>query len=474
MIEELLRIDNGIVSQSGQRLIKGLNLQVYKNEIHGLISDNIKEKQCILDILNGTINLEYGFVSFEEKRIEDDEVAQVLKNKVSVIENKSKLVNNLSVAENIFVVRGGFKKYFIRKHMLYKQAGFLLSEFSLNIRPEAYVGRLTPMERCMVELVKAYATGRRLIVCSDLTSFLSSAELKVAFRTILWLKNKGIGFIFIENHDDVLFQYSDRITVINHGRTVGILDKEDIDKERVYALLMGGQEAYTMEAALQVESMNKEKRPCFEADHISGGNLSAFSVRLQKGELVNILYQEEEICREFLRILKGELHPTSGRLLLEGLSYQPIGLWDAIKRGICFIEEDPISNMLFFDMSAMDNLCFTMSNKVRGFWFLRKYRRSIRKSVEDLFDAQVLRTPMKKQEPVTLQKLAYSKWLLYQPRLVVCKKPFSIADVHMHQVTKEMILTYLSHGISVIILTSNVTEAHTMEGRILQLRREKI
>jgi len=198
MLEELLRIENGIIEKNGHELIKGLYLQVFKGEILGLISDNIREKQCILDVLYGSVSLDYGWVSFDEKRILNYEASQVLKNKIAIIESKSKLVNNLTIAENIFVIRGGFKKYFVHKKLLYEQAAGLLSEFKLDIRPELYVGQITPLERCMVELVKAYATGHRLIVCSDLTSFLSSTDVEKVIQIILWLKKRGIGFIIIE------------------------------------------------------------------------------------------------------------------------------------------------------------------------------------------------------------------------------------------------------------------------------------
>ena len=279
MIEELLRIDNGVVHKNGQELIKGLNLQAYKGEILGLISDNIKEKQCILDILNGNINLDDGWVSFEEKRIQDYEVSQTLKSRIAVIEGKCKLVNNLSVAENIFVIRGGFKKYFINKRLLYRQAGSLLSEFQLKIRPDSYVVRLTPLERCMVELVKAYATGHRLIVCSDFTSFLSSTEVMKAFQSILWLRNRGVGFIFIENHDDVLFEYSNRITVIHNGKTVGIFEDKDIDKNTVYTLLLGEKEEQNRkQERSRLELLVEHPTLVFEMEWISNETLSDLSL----------------------------------------------------------------------------------------------------------------------------------------------------------------------------------------------------
>jgi ABC-type sugar transport system ATPase subunit len=467
--EEVLRIENGVVVNNGQELLKRLNLQANKGEILGLISDNILEKQCILDLLNGTTELDSGWVFFEEKRI-PEEAAQLLKIKVAVIESKSKLVNNLTVAENIFVVRGGFKKYFIHKKLLFEQAAGLISDFRLDIRPEQYVGRLTSLERCMVELIKAYATGHRFIVCSDFSGFLSSAELKKAFQIIFWLKKKGIGFILIENFDDVLFRYSDRLAVIHNGKTVRIFDKVDIEKATVYSLLMGeDEEKSAKEIANRGTSSVMADPYVFEIQYTASEQLPAFSFQIHKGEIINILYQEEESCLELLNLLKGDVKSKLVKLKLDSVPFYPAGIWDAIEKGVCFIEEDPISSMLFYDMSVMDNLIFTMSNKVKGLWLYKKYKRSIMKHLEPIFGMEILQSRMQKLEPVVLQQLAYSKWLLYLPKVIICKKPYSAVDVHMRQVTEELIRTYTAKGIAVIILTSNTNEAYAMGGRIVQL-----
>ncbi|MDF2541429.1 MAG: Monosaccharide-transporting ATPase [Herbinix sp.] len=474
MLEEILRIDNGSLVRNGHMLLKSLYLQAFKGEILGLISDNIMEKQGILDLLGGAVPFENGMVSFDERRIQEEDITQVFKNKIAVIESKSKLVNNLTIAENIFVVRGGFKKYFVHKRLLYKQAGGLLSNFHMAIPPDMYAGKLTPLERCMVELIKAYATGHRLIVFSDFTSFLSNIELEKVLNIIIWLKKQGVGFIMIENYDDALIQYSDRLVVVQNGKTIRMFDKDDTDMEKITDLLMGNKKWEKVGESLKQfdeKRLGYKLNPkVFELTNVTSEHIKDLSFHLHSGEMINVLYQEEESGEEFFQILKGERKCKWGEIRLSAREYQPTGLWDAIRQGVCFIEEDPISSMLFYDMSVMDNLCFTMSNKVKGLWIFRKYKKSMEKHLELQFGQKILHTPMNKLDPVTLQKLAYSKWLLYLPKIIVCKKPFSAVDVHMREVTEQLLITYAEKGIAVIILTSNSFEAQFMGTRIIQLR----
>jgi len=93
--------------------------------------------------------------------------------------------------------------------------------------------------------------------------------------------------------------------------------------------------------------------------------------------------------------------------------------------------------------------------------------------MEEIFDLKILQTPMTKLEPVILQKLAFSKWLLYLPKVVICKKPFSAVDVHMRQVTEQLLNTYTKKGIAVIILTSNISEAYMMGEKVINIPTSK-
>ncbi len=470
MLEELLRVDDGRLKKGGQELIKGLDIQIYKGEILGLFADNIREKQCILDIFNGEARLDGGRIFYEERRIWDYEAAGIFKNKIAVIESKSKLVSNLTVAENIFVVRKGFRKYFIRDRQLFRQAATLMSDFKLDLRPDEYAGGLTPLMRCMVELVKAYATGHRLIVCSDFTGFLSSIEVKNVLQTIFWLKKRGVGFIMVENYDELLSEYSDRLSVIHNGKTIRIFDGRDVARNTVYSLLMGENEERSAQFITSSDSQQDMRHPLmFELQKVCSRSINDLNLQLHPGEIISVLYQEEECGSEFISLLTGEIEPESGEMLLASSRYRPTGLWDAIKKGICFIDEDPIGSMLFYDMSVLDNLMFSMSNKVSGLWFHKKYRRSLMKYLEPIFGREALESPMSKLEPAMLQKLVYTKWLLYMPKLIVCKKPFSAVDVHMRQVTFQLIDAFLKKGIAVIILTSNTSEAHMMGGRVQYL-----
>ena len=80
-------------------------------------------------------------------------------NKVYVIDEHSSLIEDLSIADNMFVMRSGFKKYVIEERVLEEQAKRVLESLSMQVDLNQRVSRLTVLERIMIEMAKAYLMG---------------------------------------------------------------------------------------------------------------------------------------------------------------------------------------------------------------------------------------------------------------------------------------------------------------------------
>lgn len=475
MKKELFRIEDGKKEKEGNQLLKGIYLQVYKGQILGIISDDIREKQCLVDILSGQVPLDEGSIYIDDCKMDDYESTNALKHFIGVIERRSKLIENLTVAENIFVIRGGAKKYFLNKKVLFKQTDQLMKEFGLKVYANQLVSELTILEKSLIELIKACVIGRKLIVLSDITTFLSSTEVDVFIEFVVELRQRGMEFIIIENFDGLLFKHSDRIIVTHEGKTVRILEDNIQNEEFIYALLLGeGYPRYKHRKRLELIKEKAKEHCVFELKHLFTGVLEDVSLKIHRGEVMNILYQDQESWESLFKVIKGEEKLTYGHMALGEEIYEPKGIWQAIEKGVCFIEENPIEKMLFEDMTVLDNLCLTMGNKVLGMWLQDKYRLSIMQHMEPFFDESFFLTPVIELESVALQKLVYGKWLLYLPKLIICHKPFSITDVYMRRLTEEMIEEYVTRGIAVLIVTSNMTEAHMMGNKIVYLKEGRL
>lgn len=121
-------------------------------------------------------------------------------------------------------------------------------------------------------------------------------------------------------------------------------------------------------------------------------------------------------------------------------------------------------------MSVRDNLCLALSKKVPTIWFRERYVKSVDQLIKSVSIEDIAKVKLRKLEPRVLQQIAYYKWYLYAPKVVICIKPFTETDIHLQEITVEMIAALKSRGISVIILTSNFSELYRVEGDTVYIK----
>ena len=105
--------------------------------------------------------------------------------------------------------------------------------------------------------------------------------------------------------------------------------------------------------------------------------------------------------------------------------------------------------------------------KVRGFWFAKKYTRSVS---DFLQNDELNKKKLKNIGNAELQKLAYEKWLVYQPKIVIIENPFTDMDINMREITRKMIGALQKRGIGVILLTANFAIMNKIKGESMFLK----
>ena len=117
MKRELLRMDHVNLEAGGERLLDNLNFQIFAGEIMGLVSRSFKGHDQLIGLIGYNRPITSGTVWYDGKIVNSYSYSDGSANRVYVIEQKSHLVEGLSVVDNIFVLRSGFRKYFINRGM---------------------------------------------------------------------------------------------------------------------------------------------------------------------------------------------------------------------------------------------------------------------------------------------------------------------------------------------------------------------
>lgn len=474
MREEILVIEKGKVGSHQNHIFRELYLQIFKGEIFGIIFDNILERKCLLDLIKGDRILDAGKIYLDNQKIALKESPKYFGPYIAVIERTGKLINSLTVVENILLFEPSMPRYRI-DHKKYEDTMEELKKLlQIEVPRNRPVMNLTPKERVIIELIKAYVEGKKLVVLADVTGFLKSTELVDIFPLISRLKGLGMTFAVIESFEDAVFEWTDRLAFIRNGRTMGFYPSNSIKRQQIYSAIIKNEYKRKMNKMLPIQEDFREARPVLEFRHVGTEVLNNLELSIDQGEVMKICYMDDESCSHIVELLKGLRKPESGEIRLCDRIYKVNDVHQAAKKGICFVEESPYENMLFYDMSILDNLCLTLSKKMPLFWLKNRYTRSVRKFTSELLEEDVTKRKLSQLSPVKLQQIAYVKWLLYAPSVVVCMKPFTEVDIHLREVTVHMIEMLRERGIAVIIFTPNISETYRIEGDTVYMRNGKI
>ena len=150
-----LEVD-GLTKSFAAPVLRGLKLQIKVRTIHGLVGENGAGKSTFINIVSGLLDPDGGSVKLNGRSFKPRSRSQSLDQGVALASQELSLIDNLSVAENIFLSTLPTKNCRIDTAELRHKAKELLDLVGLEEHLlEAPVAILSLAEKQLVELAKA-------------------------------------------------------------------------------------------------------------------------------------------------------------------------------------------------------------------------------------------------------------------------------------------------------------------------------
>lgn len=465
MREELLRLDRVTLMQEGVPLLDSLSMHLFAGEVVGLIPLNAQGLDELLGLIARNVSLHYGYVRFDERMVNDYRRDRAGVNPVAVIEKRSRLIGSMTAPENIFVVRGGMRKYLIDDRMLADQLSRLCAGLGLEIPADTPVEKLPLFIRWTVELLRAVVAGARLVIVRDIDAIASPVDLARIHRLIRHYAAQGLTFLNVCTHHEEVFSLCDRALLMKDGRIVRTLLRDRMTDE-VMRHFSRSFIRFVPDAAGV-----KDHRPCaasgrpvFGVDRVCERSVRNLSLSLRAGECTVLLDLDDSVLAPLAGLLRGRTQPESGTITLEGTPVRNAG------RRYSFIDEKPVRTALFPDLSYLDNLCFLADERLRGFWTRRRYRLSVRREYCPLVGPVIDAPSLAGLTLHDLYGLVYYRVRLQNPLVAVCLQPFAEIDMHQRLRLIELIEMLRGRGIAVLILAVSLSDSLQVADRLLVVR----
>ena len=457
MRKEYLKIENGIKLMDGKPKLFSIYLTIFQNQINGIITKRKSEMFTIFDILTGLDRFTYGRVYYREVLFSNGGETSFLKDHITIINEVSGLVENLSIAENIFVVRDTGRQVFVDLSNMERKAKYLLNRFEVDISIDRPVGSLSNFERCQIEMLKAFINDAELVLLDFRLNDFTDSEQESFLALATRLKKNGMTFLLFGYVVQTLLYFTDTLTLISDGKTVGIFDRDEYDADVVYRLLIG----HTMGLGNRMENVQSNVPAALKLQGITSDYLEDASLTIRKGEIVYLVYTEQKGGKELQDILCGMARQKSGDILVNGKRWKPKDTYYAIRHGVVTIGPE---NGLFPNMNVFDNLALAKGGELKRIWWSKRYCKSLRQYLLGLFGRDVSDCSVFELTEEERYILLYHRWLLYRPDVTIFINPLSTVNIQMSLKINELIRLFARQGSGVLILTQNslITDAMNM------------
>lgn len=463
MRQEVFRMERVTYMEHGVTKLEDFNLQIYKGEIMGLIPVNAHGMTAFLKLLQTNLPLYDGYVYYCGEMVNSWKKSRKNQNRISIVKAQSCLVEGLTVSDNIFVLRQGFRQRIVHPVLLKRQLEPFLREIGMDISADSYVEKLSVFERVVVEILRAVIMGNHLIVLNEISTLISDRELNKLHEILRHYAAKGLSFIYITPHFEEILQISDRTALLTNGRIQKVLQEAEMKREN----LRDCAEEYVQMVRTHLESCGKQsgkKEILFSAKGIACGSLNRVSLDIYAGECVVLQYLDHEIFRAMTDLLTGKTQEKEGCFHMEGLPVHIQGNWK-----IAVIQERPTRSMLFPGMDYMDNLCMGLAQRIPNIWNSRKIRDSIRMEYGSVLGEEVFFRQTDELTERQKYQLVYTRILLQRPKIVFCIQPFQGADLPHRMFIWKLLEQFLDKGITVVILALNLADSISLAERLLRI-----
>jgi ABC-type sugar transport system ATPase subunit len=464
----------------GVKALNRVDLKLYCGEIHAIAGENGAGKSTLMKIMTGAFRSDPGGVikvDGENVTITDPLHARALG--INIIYQELAVVENLTVAENIFLAREPLKAGMIDKRKMHADTAAVLADLDMKIDPAARVSDLSIGQKQMVEVARAISHRSKLIVMDEPTASLSHHEAAVLIRMVKKLAAQGIGIVYISHRLDEIFEIADQITVLRDGRTVDtrpigemtrdLLVRKMVDRE--LSQLFGKYESHaTDDVILSVRNLTLRK-PTPHAARVSDVNFD-----LHKGEILGFFGLVGAGRTETMEMIFGS-RACDGEIVIDGKRVNISNPSDAIRQGLGFVTEDRKGQGLVLNMSVRENFSLTHLADYCRLDFVDRRRETSR--CMEFVHSLGIKTPTAEQTIVNLsggnqQKVVIAKWVARRPRILIVDEPTRGIDIGAKAEVHALLHKLAEEGLAIIVVSSDLPEILAISDRVIVLKEGRV
>jgi len=454
------------VYPDGTTALRGVDFEIRKGEIVGLLGENGAGKTTLMKILSGLLPLTDGEIRVGGKRVNFKNPSDALRVGIGMVHQHFALVPPYTSVQNILLGQEVASPLSLLKlEAARKKLADLAEETGLKIPLDTPVELLPLGVQQRVEILKVLYRGTDVLILDEPTSSLTPLEVQELFRTMQRLKDAGKVVVFITHKLKEVLEISDRIVVLRNGLVTGEIPTREATPGKLAVMMVGKKLVPRVirkrkaagEPVLVVKNLQVISESCAFA-------VKDLSFEVKAGEIFGVAGVEGNGQSELVQALTGLRPRKSGEIQLKGVNVVEFSPKELYKTGLSHIPEDKSKFGLALGFDVAENSI--LGRQWEPEFLLRLARLNWKKIIEfaqrlvKIFNVITpsVRTPVKSLSGGNQQRLVVGRELSKSPALVVAAHPTRGLDIASTVYIRELLIRMRDEGKGVLLISADLDE----------------
>jgi ribose transport system ATP-binding protein len=464
----------GLAKSYAGPVLVDVNFDLQAGEVHALVGENGAGKSTLCNIVAGLRTPDKG-----EMWLDGNPYAPINKRAaeaagIRIVLQELSLINNLTIAENLFLDHLPHRGGWIRRAPLGEAAHEALARVGLTeMNPDLLVNDLGVGQKQLVEIAAGLSRRCKVLILDEPTAALTVTDAARLFSQVRKLKESGVGIIYISHHLEEVLELADRISVLRDGQMVVTRNRGEISIDEMIRFMVGR----TLD-----NTRSLSERRSFGPVLLQVQNLSApprvkeVTFDLHHGEILGFAGLMGAGRTETMRAIFGADPRTGGTILLNGkdISAQLRSPTAAVRLGIGFLTEDRKSQGLLLPKPLRMNVTLArLTDELQGAggWLRRDRETAV---AENWVSQLAIRCSSIEQMAGSLsggnqQKVVLARWLYRDCRILICDEPTRGIDVGAKFEIYRLLDLLAQESKGIIVVSSDLKELLGLCDRIAVL-----
>ena len=452
--------------------LDGVDLVLRAGEIHALMGENGAGKSTLIKLVTGALRWGTGTMLLAGMPVAPSSPEAATRAGIATVYQEVNLLANLSVAQNLFLMREPTRWGLVRRREMRRRATALLAGFGLQIDVGAPLGRYSVAVQHIVAIARAVDLSARVLILDEPTASMDAQEAAILFGVMATLKARGIAILFVTHFLDQVYAVCDRVTVLRNGRLVGERAIAELPRMELVRMMLGRSLAEAEQSRPATSATDVPPFASF-AGVGKAGSVAPFDLSLRPGQVVGLAGLLGSGRTETARLVFGADRADCGRVSVDGRPAHIANPRQAIRAGFGYCPEERKIDGIVAELSVRENIVLALQARRGAFRPLpRREQDAIARRFIQLLDIR----PADPERPIGLlsggnqQKALLARWLAIEPRLLILDEPTRGIDVGAHAEIIRLIRQLCQDGLALLVISSELDEIVTYADQVVVLR----